>query len=70
MDDCIRPERFVDNIEAANFLNVPPRRINEMARKGEIPAHPLGTGLRKTWRFRLSEIAAHIATSQSTKKVR
>jgi hypothetical protein len=31
-----------------------------MARKGEIPAHPLGLGRRKTWRFRLSEIAAHL----------
>jgi excisionase family DNA binding protein len=69
MDDYIRPERFVDNIEAANFLNVPPRRINEMARKGEIPAHPLGAGQRKTWRFRLSEIEAHIVTSP-TKKAR
>lgn len=70
MDDCTRPEQFVDNIEAANFLNVPPRRITEMARTGQIPAHPLGTGKRKTWSFRLSEIAAHITTSQPTKKVR
>lgn len=67
MDNCIRPERFVNNIEAANFLDVPPRRINEMARKGKIPAHPLGAGQRKTWRFRLSEIEAHTATSMIKK---
>ena len=68
MDDCMKPERFVDNIEAANFLNLKPRRITEMARTGQIPAHPLGAGKRKTWRFRLSEIAEHI--SQPTKKTR
>ena len=68
MDDYMRPEPFVDNIEAANFLNMKPRRINEMARTGQIPAHPLGAGKRKTWRFRLSEIAAYI--SQPAKKLR
>jgi excisionase family DNA binding protein len=61
MNETNTPEPFVDDIKAARFLSVPPRRIKEMARKGEIPAHPLGLGRRKTWRFRLSEIAAHLA---------
>ena len=35
-----------------------------MARAGEIPAHPLGQGKRKQWRFRLSELAdAFVAES-------
>jgi hypothetical protein len=34
----------------------------QMARTGEIPAHPIGTGPRRTWRFRLSELAQAIAT--------
>ena len=42
------PEPFVDDIVAARFLSVTPRRTKEMARNGEIPAHPLGTGQRKT----------------------
>jgi hypothetical protein len=29
----------------------------ELARKGELPAHPLGNGTRRIWRFRLSELA-------------
>ena len=51
-------ERFVDEQVVAEFLGIAPRRVLEMARKGEIPAHPIGE-LRKTWRFRISEIDAH-----------
>jgi hypothetical protein len=36
--------------------------VLEMARAGEIPAHPIGRGKRKTWRFRLSELADAIAS--------
>jgi hypothetical protein len=50
-------EPFVDADRAAEFLVVPRRRLLEMGRAGEIPAHPIGWGKRKTWRFRLSELA-------------
>jgi Helix-turn-helix domain len=53
-------EPFVDEDVVAEFLDIEPRRVLEMARKGEIPAHPIG-GQRKTWRFRLSEIDAHFS---------
>jgi hypothetical protein len=49
-------EPFVDVERAAQFLSVKPRFLLARARSGEIPAHPLGTGQRKVWRFRLSEI--------------
>jgi helix-turn-helix protein len=51
-------EPFVDANAAAQFLNLRPRRILELARQGSIPAHPLGNGQRRTWRFRLSELAS------------
>ncbi len=51
-------EPFVDEFVVASFLGIEPRRVLEMARKGVIPAHPIG-GKRKTWRFRISEIDAH-----------
>lgn len=35
-----------------------------MARKKEIPAHPIGRK-RKTWRFRISEISAHFSLRSS-----
>ena len=51
------PEPFVDAKEAGKFLCLRPRRVLELARRGVIPAYPLGQGKRRVWRFRLSEIA-------------
>ena len=53
-------EAFTDADRAAEFLCVTRRRVLEMARSGEIPAHPIGR-TRKTWHFRLSELAGAIA---------
>jgi excisionase family DNA binding protein len=55
------PEPFVDASRAAALLGIRQRRVLEMARAGQIPAYPLGTGSRRTWRFRLSEICKAIA---------
>jgi hypothetical protein len=46
-------EPFVDGARAAEFLSFTRRRVLEMARSGEIPAHPIWHGRRKTWRFLL-----------------
>jgi len=51
----------VDASKAAEFLCVTRRRVLEMARTGYIPAHSIGIGKRKTWRFRLAEVAEAIA---------
>jgi hypothetical protein len=53
-------EPFVDEHAVARHLVITPRRVLEMARKDQIPAHPLGH-TRKTWRFRMSEIDAHFS---------
>jgi hypothetical protein len=58
-----QPEPFVDAVTAGRFLSLRPRRVLELARKGEIPAHPLGKGLRRVWRFRLSELALALCTA-------
>jgi hypothetical protein len=50
-------EPFVDANRAAEFLVITRRRVLEMARVGQIPAHGIGEGKRKMWRFRLSELA-------------
>ena len=57
------PERFVDSVAAAEFLSVSPRRILDMARAGLVPAHPLSIGLRREWRFRLSELERALCDS-------
>ncbi len=53
-------EPFVDEHVVARFLQITPRRVLEMARKKELPSHPIGR-TRKTWRFRISEIDAHFS---------
>lgn len=58
-------EPFVDANRAAEFLLITRRHLLELARAGVIPAHPIGNGKRKTWRFRLSEIADAISTERS-----
>ena len=62
------PEPFVDQERAAAFLSIPPRYLLDLARRGQLPGHPLGTGTRKVWRFRLSELAAAVIGNSSTPK--
>lgn len=61
-------ESFVDADRAAEFLVITRRHLLELARAGDIPAHPIGAGKRKTWRFRLSEIANAISTDAFGRK--
>ena len=49
-------EYYVDAAEAARFLSIHPRTLQQMARAGIVPAHPLGCGPRRFWRFLLSEL--------------
>jgi hypothetical protein len=55
-----KPEPFVDAIEAGRFLQLRPRRVLELARRGVLPAYPLGDGERRVWRFRLSELTSAV----------
>jgi excisionase family DNA binding protein len=58
------PERFVDADQAAKFLSLSRRRVLDLARAGKLPGHPVGDGARRVWRFRLTELAAAIASTQ------
>ena len=53
-------EPFVTPEEAANFLKISPVTVKKMAREGWLPAHPIGNGVRKRWRFRISELVSHM----------
>lgn len=57
-------EPFVDAAVVGDFLQLRKRRILELARQGVIPAYPLGTGSRRVWRFRLSEVAIALGSSR------
>ena len=53
-------EPFVTPEEAADFLKISPVTVRKMAREGWLPAHPIGNGVRKRWRFRISELVSHM----------
>jgi hypothetical protein len=61
-DRSMSLEPFVSAEEAANFLAIKRRYLLALARKGIAGAYSLGTGMRrKTWVFRLSELASSVA---------
>ena len=55
-------EPFVDADIASEFLSIDRETLIRWARRGIIPGHPLGAGLRRVWRFRLSELSAWAAS--------
>ena len=57
-------EPFVDAVAVGAFLQLRRRRVLELARRGVIPAYPVGAGSRRVWRFRLSEVAIALSDSR------
>ena len=55
-------EPFVDADIASEFLSIDRETLIRWARRGIIPGHALGAGLRRVWRFRLSELSAWAAS--------
>lgn len=49
-------EYFVDAAIASTFLSITRKYLLKLSRLGVIPAHPIGEGSRKQWRYRLSEL--------------
>ena len=58
--ECLSPEPYVSPEDAAAFLKINRLKIIRMAPTGSVPAHPLGTGKRRQWRFKLSELDQHM----------
>lgn len=56
----LHQEPYVSPEEAAAFLKVNRLKIIRMARSGSLPAHALGNGKRRQWRFKLSELDKHM----------
>ena len=53
----VEPEPFVTAVEAAAFLRCAPVTVKRLAREGKIPAHSIQNGIRRRWRFLISELA-------------
>jgi excisionase family DNA binding protein len=58
-------EAFVTAQEAAAFLRCSPITVKRLAREGKIPAHSITNGVRKRWRFLISELADRMQTEVS-----
>ncbi|MGB0124408.1 MAG: helix-turn-helix domain-containing protein [Silvibacterium sp.] len=53
---------------AADFLGLDVKTVTRWARKGYLPAHPLGEGKRKFWRFSVQELTVWLAAKTNQKE--
>ncbi len=53
----------MDATVAAVFLSITRKYLLKLSRLGLVPAHPLGIGARKQWRYRISELRAKVIGS-------
>ena len=51
--------------DAAKYLGLDPKTVTRWARLGYLPAHPLGEGKRKFWRFLEFELSAWLAAKKN-----
>ena len=49
-------EPYVDAGRAASYLSMSRKTLLRKARTSRLPAHPIGDGRKKMWRFRISEL--------------
>ena len=62
------PHQLLNAQEAAQSLRMDRRTLIYWARIGYVPAHPLGEGKRKLWRFLEHELLAWVESRESEKK--
>jgi len=53
---AVIPEPYIDPQEAARFLSISAKTLTRFARQGLVPAHAIGDGARRRWRFLKSEL--------------
>ena len=62
--------RLLTPEEAAELLGMAVRTLVAWARKGYVPAHGLGEGRRRIWRFTEAELLAWVGTQGNGKHKR
>ena len=60
--------RLLDAQEAAQILRMDRRTLIVWARLGYVPAHPLGEGKRKLWRFLEHELVDWVEARETEKR--
>jgi hypothetical protein len=64
-DTGLSREPYLNAMRAAEHLSISPKKLLALARAGFVPAHGIGTGRRKMWRFLLSELDHWMQTEVS-----
>jgi excisionase family DNA binding protein len=54
---------FLNPHQAAEFLSLSEKTITRWARQGYLPAHPMGKGKRRSWRFLPQELTDWLLNS-------
>jgi excisionase family DNA binding protein len=49
-------EPYIEAERAARHLSISRKTLLRLARSGAVPAHGIGQGRKKMWRFRISEL--------------
>lgn len=55
-------EPYIEAGRAAAYLSMSRKTLLKKARAGRLPAHPIGDGRKKMWRFRISELDCWMQT--------
>jgi excisionase family DNA binding protein len=56
LSDSPVSEPYIEAGRAADYLSISRKTLLKKARSGRLPAHPIGDGRKKMWRFRVSEL--------------
>jgi hypothetical protein len=59
------PHRLMTAVDAAILLDMDNRTLIRWARSGYVPAHPLGEGRRRMWRFFEDELLAWVESQSN-----
>jgi hypothetical protein len=62
-------EPFVDADRVAEFLSMPRREVLKLTREGKITAYPLSGNVRKTFKFRLSEVEGDLFSFRKPSRI-
>lgn len=63
------PPHLLDPQEAAQILRMDSRTLVRWARLGQVPAHPMGEGKRKLWRFLEHELVDWLQARKVDEKI-
>ena len=63
------PPHLLDAREAAQVLRMDSRTLVRWARLGQVPAHPMGEGRRKLWRFLEHELVEWLQARKAEEKI-